>query len=378
MRYAIKKIKFDYLLLITIIILAILSLISINSAENLLGTKADNYAVKQGIWYIIGFISIIGISMVENKNIFKISKYLYIGGIISLVLLLIFGEPVNNAKCWFKIPHIGVIQPSEFMKIILIITLSSVINKFHEEHPVPSVKEEFFFLIKVMFIVGIPSVLTFLQPDTGVVIIYLIITFIMLFISGLRYRWFIAFFTTITFFVTSVLLIYFIDKQLFINIFGTSFFLRVDRLLDWSSGSGFQLENGITAIGAGGLFGFGINQTPLYFPEPQTDFIFAIFASNFGFVGAMFLFLLLIFLDLRLIYIAFKTTNNLNKYIVSGCIAMLIYQQVQNIGMTFGLLPITGITLPFISYGGSSLLSYMLMIGIILNITKELRKQSLN
>ena len=127
----------------------------------------------------------------------------------------------------------------------------------------------------------------------------------------------------------------------------------------------------MTAIGSAGLFGFGRNNTPIYFPEPQTDFIFAVYSSNFGFVGSIILILLLLGLDLRLIVIAHKTNTNINKYIISGCIAMLIYQQIQNIGMTFGLLPITGITLPFISYGGSSLISYLIMIGIILNISKE-------
>lgn len=373
-----RKIKFDYILLLIIIALSIISLISINSAETLLGTSADNYTIKQLIWYIIGILAIIGIYFIDNKNIMKISKYLYIGGIISLILLLIFGEPVNNARCWFKIPHVGVFQPSEFMKIILILTLSTTINKFHEDYPHPTIREEFFFLIRIAIIVGIPSLLTFLQPDTGVVIIYLLITIIMLFISGIRYRWFIAIIGLIIFLVGGTVSIYFLNQELFIQLFGTSFFLRVDRLLDWSSGSGYQLENGITAIGSGGLLGFGLNNTPIYFPEPQTDFIFAVYASNFGFIGSILLLGLLLILDLRLINIAYKAKNNIHKYIIGGTVAMLIYQQIQNIGMTFGLLPITGITLPFISYGGSSLLSYMIIIGIILNITKIEKRHPLN
>ncbi len=366
-----RRSKIDFSIILIIILLAIISLISINSAENLLGSRADNYTLKQAIWYIIGFITIIIVTFFGNESILKISKYLYIGGILSLILLLIFGTPVNNAKCWFEIPHIGAFQPSEFMKIILILTLSSFTCSFHDKYPIPSIKEEFIFLLKVAIIVGIPSFLTFLQPDTGVVIIYLLITFVMLFISGIRYRWFTTIIAAIGSVIAVILIIYFTNTNLFIKIFGTSFFLRVDRLLDWSSGSGYQLENGITAIGSGGLLGFGLNHTPIYFPEPQTDFIFAVYASNFGFIGSLVLLVLLLFLDLRLTFIALKTNNNINKYIISGCVAMLIYQQVQNIGMTFGLLPITGITLPFISYGGSSLLSYMLMIGIILNITKE-------
>lgn len=369
-----KKFKIDFILFFIIILLAGISLVSISSAEILLGSKADNYTLKQAVWYILGFISIIVIHFFNNENILKLTKYLYIFSNISLLALLLFADPVNNARCWFEIPHIGAFQPSEFMKIILILTLAVFIDNFKDNNPNPSVKEELIFLLKVGVIVGIPSILTFLEPDTGVVLIYLLITFVMLFISGIRYRWFFILIGIISAGIVSILGVYFISQDLFIKIFGTSFFLRVDRLLDWSSGSGYQLENGITAIGSGGLFGFGYGNTPIYFPEPQTDFIFAVYASNFGYIGSLILIMLILILDLRLIYIAYKATNNINKYIISGCIAMLVYQQVQNISMTFGLLPITGITLPFISYGGSSLLSYLIMIGIIFNITKDEKK----
>lgn len=223
----------------------------------------------------------------------------------------------------------------------------------------------------------IPSILTFLQPDTGVVLIYLLITLIMLFISGIRYRWFIMLFTICIIVLATILGLYFLDTDLFIEIFGTSFFLRVDRLLDWSSKSGYQLERGMSAIGSGGLLGIGYNHTPIYFPEPQTDFIFAVFSSNFGFLGSILLFGLLLYFDIRLILLALKSKDKTSKYIISGIVAMLIYQQFQNIGMTYGVIPITGITLPFISYGGSSLLSYMLMLGILLNIANENKKNKI-
>ena len=257
------------------------------------------------------------------------------------------------------------------MKIILILTNASLIDQFNKDHPNPTTLEEFLFLLKIGFVVFIPSILTFLQPDTGVVLIYLIITILMLFISGIRYRWFIILFGTLALGIGLLLSIYFFNGDLFVKIFGTSFFLRVDRLLDWSHKSGYQLENGMGAIGYGGLFGVGLGNTPIYFPEPQTDFIFATYASNFGFMGSLFLLLLILFFDIRLIQTALHSRKNRNKYIIAGMIGMLLYQQVQNIGMTFGIMPITGITLPFISYGGSSLLSYMLMIGIAFNIANE-------
>ena len=365
----ISKYKVDIWLLIILFVFVFISLITINSAEILIAN--DTLVFKQLLWYVAGFIIAYFIMFIGNEFIYRNIWIFYIIGVISLLGLLLFAEPINNAKCWYSIPGIGTIQPSEFMKVILIITLGTMIHNFNENYNNPTVLEEFKFLIKVGIVVFIPSILTFLQPDTGVVLIYLLITIIMLFISGIRYRWFIILFSLIFLFIVFVLGIYFINTDLFINIFGTDFFLRVDRLLDWSNNSGYQLENGITSIGSGGLLGMGINNTPVYFPEAQTDFIFAVYANNFGFIGCLFLLGLLAIFDIKLILLAIKNTKLTNKYIIGGIVGMLIYQQLQNIGMTFGLMPITGITLPFISYGGSSLLSYMIMIGIIFNISNE-------
>ena len=365
----ISKFKVDISILLCIIIFAIISLVSISSAQRLLSD--NSLVIRQIIWYTIGFVLIYFIMFVGNKFLYKNGWFLYAFGVLSLVLVLFFGATINEAKCWFKIPGIGNIQPSEFMKIILIIILGKVINDFKEKYDSPTVKQELLFLLKIIIIVGIPSILTFLEPDTGVVLIYLLITLVMLFVSGIRYRWFIIIFGVFGCFIGFILITYFINNDLFIKIFGSSFFLRIDRLLDWSSGNGYQLENGITAIGSGGLIGYGINNTPIYFPEPQTDFIFAIFSNNLGFIGSLAFIVLITFFDLRLIKLAIESPNNINKYIISGAIGMLIYQQFQNIGMTIGLMPITGITLPFISYGGSSLLSYMFMAGIIFNISNE-------
>ena len=366
----ISKYKVDLSIVLCIILFAIISVVTIGSAESLLD-ESTNLVLKQIIWYVVGFIFVFFVMFLGNHILFKNSWFLYIFGVLLLVLVLFFGKEINNARCWFQIKGIGTFQPSEFMKIILIITLGKMINKFKEKYNNPTLIEEFKFLFKVMIVVGIPSVLTFLQPDTGVVLIYLLITIVMLFIAGIRYRWFAIAFGILFGLIAFVLIVYFINNDLFISIFGSSFFLRVDRLLDWSSGSGYQLENGITSIGSGGLLGYGINNTPIYFPEPQTDFIFAVFGNNFGFIGSATLLVLITFFDLKLVKLAIESPNNINKYVISGIIGMLIYQQLQNIGMTIGIMPITGITLPFISYGGSSLISYMIMLGIILNISNE-------
>lgn len=369
--FKLSKFKIDKYLLIPLFIFIIISLITINSASILLDKTNEYWVLKQLMWYFLGFLVIFLIMTIKNEFIFKYSWILYFIGNISLLLLLFFGKEINNAKCWFSIPAIGSIQPSEFMKIVLIITLGKVINDYNVKHVNPTIKEEFFFLVKVGIIVFVPSFLTFLEPDTGVVLIYFIITLVMLFISGVRYRWFIAIFTLLFISIGTILIIYKVDQNLFIKLFGTSFFLRIDRLLDWSNQSGYQLANGIITIGTSGIIGNGINKVPLYFPEAQTDFIFAIFSSNFGLLGSLLLFSVIAFFDIKLINTAIKSKKITNKYIVGGCVGMLIYQQFQNIGMTYGLMPITGITLPFISYGGSSLLSYMAMMGIIFNISNE-------
>jgi len=365
----ISRYKVDIWILLILISFVFISLITIGSAEKLI--NYDNLVLKQFLWYLAGFIIAYFIMFIGNDFIYKNIWILYIIGIISLLGLLLFATPINNAKCWYTIPGIGTIQPSEFMKITLIITLANIIRKFRDDYHNPSVMDEFKFLIKVIIVVLIPSILTFLQPDTGVVLIYLLITTIMLFISGIRYRWFIILFSIIGILLIFILGIYFINNDLFIKIFGTDFFLRIDRLLDWSNNSGYQLENGMISIGSGGFLGMGVNNTPIYFPEPQTDFIFAVFANNFGFIGSIGLVGLITIFDIKLISLAIKNTNLTNKIVISGCVGMLLYQQLQNIGMTFGLMPITGITLPFISYGGSSLLSYMIMMGIIFNISNE-------
>ncbi len=193
----------------------------------------------------------------------------------------------------------------------------------------------------------------------------------MLFVSGIRKRWFILTIGIITIFLGIFLGIYYLNQDLFIDTFGTSFFYRMDRITNWSNASGLQLENSLTSIGSAGTLGHGINETPIYLPEMQTDFIFAVFASNTGLFGSIILIITMIYFDLTLISYHNKTFDDSNKYLIGGIIGVLIFQQVYNIAMTIGLLPIMGITLPFISYGGSSLLSYMLLLGMIFNISNE-------
>ncbi len=364
-----KKRKINFKILIPIILLSIISIVTIYSALTYTSSTLGNLALKQAIWYGIGWVLVYILVKLKNDYLYQHTWFLYIFGVILLALLLVFGTPINNSKCWFTIPGIGSIQPSEFMKIFIMLTLATMIHNFRNDFTNPTLKDEFKFILKTFIIVLIPSVLTFLQPDTGSIFIYLIIYFSMMFASGIRIRWFIVGFTILLLLFGGILGLYFFLEDIFIKIFGTSIYYRLERIFNWRNGSGLQLENAMAAIGSAGIFGHGYNKTPIYFPESSTDFIFAVFASNFGLIGILILLGIIIYLDINIIKLTRKKIEDTDKFIVAGILGMLIFQQIQNIGMTVGLLPITGITLPFVSYGGSSLLSYMLMVGIIINIS---------
>lgn len=366
----ISKYKVEYGILIPLIIFAIISITTVYSAQNLLPKYSSNLYLKQLIWYVLGFGIAYFIMFIGNKFLYNSAYILYVINVILLILILFFGKEVNNSKCWFELGFFS-LQPSEFMKVILILTLSRMINDFNTEYDNPSVETEFKFILKVMLIVFIPSVLTFIEPDTGAVIIYLVTAMTMLFIGGIRKRWFFSLFLIIFVFLGILFAIYFINQDLFISIFGTNFFYRIDRILNWSSGSGGQLTNSLIAIGSAGVLGHGFNKTPIYFPELQTDFIYGVFSSNYGLIGSILLIILFIYFDINLINSASKTYDNKDKYTIAGIVSMLVFQQIWSLSMTIGLLPIMGITLPFISYGGSSLLSYMFLVGIIFNVSNQ-------
>lgn len=370
-----SKFKINFRIVIPIVLMAIISIISIYSALTYTSKSLGNLALKQAIWYMVGVGLVFVLVKLGNEYLYRHTWILYIIGNLLLVVLLLFGTPINNSKCWLIIPGIGSVQPSEFMKIFIMLVLASMIHNFRNKYKNPSLWEEFLFIVKSFGVVLIPSILTFLEPDTGAVIIYFIIYIAMMFVSGIRIRWFVIAIILCGVGMGSFLGLYFFKEDIFIKIFGSSIYYRLERLFDWQTGSGLQLENALAAIGSSSLVGYGFNKTPIYFPESSTDFIFGVFASNFGFVGICLLLGIILYFDLSIIRLARRRINDTDKYILIGIVAMLLFQQVQNIGMTVGLVPITGITLPFISYGGSSLLSYMMIVGIILNISREREKR---
>ena len=307
----------------------------------------NNYFIKQLIWYIIGFLILFIISKLNLEFIYKYSFYLYLFGNFLLLLTLLIGKDVNGAKGWLGIGPFS-IQPSEFMKIFLILYL--------QEFTKSKKLSDFKYIILSFLIIIVPSILTFLEPDTGAVIIYFIIWIVYLFLKKLN-KWYYIFTISISLIaIFSFFILYYKYSELFINIFGTSFFYRMDRITNFVNGEGYQIKEALKSTSNSGLFGL---KNKVYFPESATDFAISLFISNFGIIGLSFL--------LIIYSLFFKELLRINnKFILYPVIYILLFQYTANILMNVSLFPIIGITLPFLSYGGSSLLSYMTLIGFLL------------
>ncbi len=368
-KYMKKKRKIELILPLCLVFFFCVSIISIYTSTSILPSYYAEFHIKQIVWYISGFIIFTVTLLLGNEKIYRYSSYFYVASIILLVLVLLIGNEVNNARAWISIGALN-IQPTEIAKLGLIIYLAKVLNDYHFSDK-KDMKSEFKIILKVLLITFIPCILAFIEPDTGSVISYFIIAFIMIFISGIRGRWFILFFIVLGI-LTAVFVTFYINYPTkFISIFGDSFYYRIYRFTDWQVGSGMQLENSLISIATSGTFGHGINNIPLYFPEPYTDFIFTVFVSNFGLIGSISLLLIIFIFDTRIVSIGLKSTKTIDKYLIAGVMGALIYPQIQNIAMTVGLLPITGVTLPFISYGGSSLIVSFIMISLVINVYKR-------
>lgn len=363
-----KRIINKNIINIFICLFFIISILSINKASIYISKSLGNLYIKQIYWYIIGIIFILIIKKINIIKLYNYSIIIYIINTILLFGLLIFGQEINNTKAWFKILNIN-IQPSEFMKISLILINSYIINKFYKNKNKIKTKKELLLITELLIITIIPSILTFLEPDTGAIIGYFVITLSMLYISGINKRWFIIITIIIVFTFCSILILYYSNKELLINIFGTSLFYRIERIINWKNKIGMQLNNSLIAIGSSNLTGH--NQVPIYYPEAGTDFIFTSFTSSYGLIGGISLIIVFFMFDLYILKIIKSTKRKQDICTLFGILVLFSYQEIQNISMTLGLLPITGITLPFISYGGSSIIANLILLGIIKNKEKK-------
>lgn len=344
-------------LVISIILLGIFGLIMIYSASYIWAEyKYDDalkYVKNQGLFLIVGLFLMFAISKIDYYHYYNKSKIIIIGCIVLLLLVLIpgVGTVRNGSRSWFGIGSFG-IQPSEFTKLGLIIFTAKYLTNHKKIMPV---------LILTLLIFGI----IMFQPDFGTGTIIVMSIMGMLFASGkMSYK--------------------FIFRMIILGIAGVTGLIiiapyRLARILSflnpWSDplGSGFQIIQSLYAIGPGGLFGLGFGnsiQKHFYLPEPQTDFIFSIISEEFGFLGILIvstLFITIIVLGFR---IALNCEESFGKYLCFGIIFGFAFQTLMNLMVVVGLIPVTGVTLPFLSYGGSSLLITMCSMGVVLNISR--------
>ena len=355
-----KKYK-NYIFFIPLLILNIISLFNMLNAR-IISETYNNYFYKQLFWFIIGYIAIFIISKINTNRLFNYSKYLYILSIILLFLVLFVGKDINGARCWLNIFGLS-FQPSELCKFSLSLYLAqlSINNK----------SKNVLLVLKLLIITIIPSILVFLEPDTGAIINYFIILFIVLLFIKLNKWWYISGFLIFIIFILFFLIMYIFYEDILINILGTSLYYRMDRIINFASGNSYQLENALITIGASSFLGVGFNKVLLYIPEAPTDFIFAFSIGNFGILSAILIILSYFIIDLFLIKQIFIVNNKKQQLFIHIYLAILFFHEIYNILMNIGLLPIMGIPLPFLSYGGTNLLFNYIYIGFIINFINK-------
>ena len=359
-----KKNSVDILLFISVILISLFGLVMIYSASYVWAEYKFNnqfkFVINQGVFFLVGIILMLIISHINYGKYYEKSNILLIGCLVLLVMVLIpgIGSVRNGSRSWFGIGSFG-IQPSEFTKLALIIFTSRYL--VNNEKSIGNIKKG---VLPILFVLFFVFGLIMLQPDfgTGMIIVMSIIG--LLFVGGVDFKFFL--------------------KIGFLGVFGIVGLIiaapyRLKRILSflnpWEDplGSGFQIIQSLYAIGPGGLFGYGFlnsRQKHFYLPEPQTDFIFSIISEEFGFMGILIVSLLF----LVIIYSGFKISKRCNdlfgKYLAFGITFQLAFQCILNLMVVVGLIPVTGVTLPFLSYGGSSLLITMCGMGILLNVSR--------
>lgn len=351
-------------ILISTILLIAIGIVALYSASQ--NTEFDELK-KQVIWLLISIPVVIIIVSIDYESIVKISNIGY-GIIMILLILVLFTTPVNGATSWFELGPFS-FQPSEFAKIFVTILMAKGITIVQAKNRKDISKP--LKLGLVLLIVAIPVLLIVKQPDYGTALAFLFATVFMLFAAGINKKYIII----------SIIAIVVIVPLLYVFVLPAHAKTRIDVFLNPNSdprGAGYNVIQSKLAIGAGQLFGMGItkgNQTQLGFLYPKTtDFIFSVIGEEMGFAICATIILLYIVLITKAINIAKTARDDLGSYIAIGITGIFVFHMVENIGMTMGLLPITGVPLPFVSYGGSSLLTNCILVGLLLNISARRKK----
>lgn len=373
------KDRFDYSFISLLLLLFVTSCIAIYTAQEF-GQYSSNFLFRQATWYLVGFVIILGVMYFDSEQILRLNWFIYSFGIILLIALILAPESiareVNGAKSWFQLPGIGSLQPAEFTKISLIICLSYLVQKHHEKNLVKTLKTDLFLLLKMGSATIFPIILIMLQPDLGTSLVLLCIFTGVLFVSGISWKIIGVMFTFSSVIIGFILYLVFLHPEI-LKTMGVATY-QLGRIYAWidpesyKAGDGYNLTRALLAIGSGRLNGY--TGAGIYVPEAHTDFIFSVIASKFGFIGSSLLITIYFLLISRMVKLALEVKNKAESYLCAGVIAMIFFHVFENIGMNIGLVPITGIPLPFISYGGSSLIGNMLGLAIIFSISYRKKK----
>ncbi len=351
-------------ILIVAIILSIIGIIALFSATQ--ETEYDEFS-KQIIWLVVSLIAMVVVMFIDYNLLLKASPVLY-GLTIVLLIAVLFTKPINGATSWFNIGAFS-LQPGEFAKVVVILFLTYVITKIQrkgqEEINRPTR------LLIVLSALAVPVLLIVKQPDYGTALAFIVAMALMLFTSGLDKKYIIG----------TILLIVIAVPLLYNFVLPEHAKTRIDVFLNPESdprGSGYNIIQSKLAIGAGGLTGMGLlkgNQTQLGFLYPKTtDFIYSVIGEEMGFIVAGAIILLFVYLITKSIYVAKTAKDKAGSMIAIGITGVFLFHVLENIGMVMGLLPITGVPLPFVSYGGSSLITNFICIGLLLNISGKRQK----
>jgi len=345
---------FDWILLIFVLLICGLGVLEIRSATA--HTKFAGAHIKQVYWVMAGVGCMFLASLLNYQILLERAHWLYIAAVASLMAVLIFGQKYLGARRWIKMPWGVHFQPSEWVKLILILAVAKYFAEFHQR------ELSWSDFVKAGAIVGIPMLMVLAQPDMGTALTYIPIAIMGLFLGGLRWKQ-----------ATIVLLL--IGLMMPLAWHGLKDYQKarltsfMEREAD-PQGSGYQVIQSLIAVGSGGIWGSsGGSQTHLAFlPVPQTDFIFAAFAEEHGFVGSLGLLLLYFIVLMRLTQNAQTAPDRAGTFLVMGVVAVLSFHILVNVGMVVGFMPVTGIPLPLMSYGGSSVLFMFLALGIVMNV----------
>lgn len=375
--------RIDWVLISILVLLAIISVTIINSAMGG-GQYSANFSIRQILYYVLGGLIACLVMLVSPKKLMKYTYLLYFLLCAALFILIIIPETpitpiINGAKSWYKLGPLSV-QPSEFMKIVLILALAKLVSRHNQFTFNKSLETDFKLLLKIAGISVVPMGLILLQNDLGTMLVLCAIIVGVIVVSGISWKILAPVFIAGIALGSSIILSIIYKPSLIENSFGIKTYQmgRINSWLDpytYSSGDGYHLTESLKAIGSGQLVGKGFNHGEVYIPENHTDFIFSVIGEEFGFIGSVILILVFLAFIFHLVRLATKFELPFSKLFIIGYATLVLFHVLQNIGMTIQLLPITGIPLPFISYGGSSLWSLMCGIGVILSFTYHQPKQ---